>query len=151
MNKVHVYMRQPTPIKTLVLLTWNLVQFFFNVWFSCLLHQKREFTIENLVGMVDAAVNVASAMVRSYKEEQLFQLDRYILYYCCLMFSHAYLTISTLVIVAININQCGICNNNKPHRRITIWIWYKHSMLLLSIVYSCTCITISTFGDCSHQ
>ena len=101
--------------------------------------------------MVDAAVSVASAMVISHKEVQLFQHDHYILYFCFLVFSHAYLTISTLVIVATNINQCGICNNNKPHRGITIWIWYKHSMLLLSIVYSCTCITISTFGDCSHS
>ena len=41
--------------------------------------------------------------------------------------------------------------NNKPHKATTIWTWYRHSVLLLSIVYSCTFLTISRFGDCSHH
>ena len=96
-------------------------------------------------------------MTTSHTNIQLFQHDCYIVYYCFLMFIHACLTISTLVIVATSIksywcnSQCGIYNNEKPHRGTTIWTWYRHSVLLLSIVYSCTCLTISTFGDCSHH
>ena len=45
--------------------------------------------------MVDAVVSAASAMATSHTEVQLFQHDRYIVYYCWRMFIHACLTIST--------------------------------------------------------
>ena len=45
--------------------------------------------------MVDATISVASTMETSHIEVQLFQHDRYIVYYCWNMFIHACLTIST--------------------------------------------------------
>ena len=45
--------------------------------------------------MVEAALSVASAMATSHAVVQLFQHDRYIVYYCWHMFIHACLTIET--------------------------------------------------------
>ena len=46
--------------------------------------------MENLAGMVDAAVSATSTMVTSHTEVQVFEHDIDILRYCCLLFIHAH-------------------------------------------------------------
>ena len=64
--------------------------------------------------MVDAAVSAASTMATSHTEVQLFQHDRYIVYYCWRMFIHACLTISTF----------GDCSHQQQDLLMQQSMWY---------------------------
>ena len=54
------------------------------------LHQDLDLSIENPPGVVEATVNVASAITTSHTDVQLFQHDLDIVYYCFLLFIHAH-------------------------------------------------------------